>query len=189
VFSYVCAAKLKVIGVHRGREAKVEAFENVKFFQVWEEKCRKLRRSTVNRQIGGEKRSGPLIFTSRRSSGGAYRRRRPTAIGSHSEIPSTIGSGEDVWSKRTRRKDLGCQIWSRYPTAVRLDRSCTRLSIGILAIGNRDSRGRVNRDIPSLETSERSGPSIRRDAWQRSTSSGKVPTRKRPSVFSSSGYR
>jgi hypothetical protein len=40
------------------------------------------------------KRSGPLISTSRRSSGGAYRRRRPTAVGSHIEIPSAIGSGE-----------------------------------------------------------------------------------------------
>jgi hypothetical protein len=32
-------------------------------------------------------------FTSRRSSGGAYRRRRLTAVGSHSEIPSAVESG------------------------------------------------------------------------------------------------
>jgi hypothetical protein len=97
-------------------------------------KCRSSGGSTTAVRSAGGKRSGPLVSTSRRSSGGATRR-RSTAVGSHSEIPSAVGSGEDAQSlasgeERTRRKDLSRQIWSRYPSAVGLDRSCTRFTIG-----------------------------------------------------------
>jgi hypothetical protein len=84
-------------GARREKEAKVEAFERLKFSQVRKkvQEAQEEQRQPSDRQ---ENRSGPLDFTSRRSSGGAYRRRRPTAVGSHIEIPSAVGSGEVVRS-------------------------------------------------------------------------------------------
>jgi hypothetical protein len=82
----------------RGKSARAEAFENVKLFQDWEENAagQKGQREPSDRRRG--ERSGPLISMSRRSSGGAYRRRRPIVVGSHTEIPSAVGSGEGAQS-------------------------------------------------------------------------------------------
>jgi hypothetical protein len=51
--------------------------------------------SNRSRRIGWRRKIWTIEeFTFRRSSGGAYSRRRTIAIGSHSEIPSAVGSGE-----------------------------------------------------------------------------------------------
>jgi hypothetical protein len=51
---------------------------------------RELRRRSVIHQISGRKRSGPLKNL---CPGGACRKSRPTAMVSHEEIPTAIGSG------------------------------------------------------------------------------------------------
>jgi hypothetical protein len=69
------------------KEAKVEALEKLKFFQGREESAEALeeQRQPSDRQT--KEIWTVEEFTSRRSSGEAYSRRRPTAVGSHSEIP------------------------------------------------------------------------------------------------------
>jgi hypothetical protein len=58
------AGKTQCYRVHRGKKAKVEAFEHLKFFQVWEERAQ----AQEEQQLPSDdpKRSGPLkVFTSR----------------------------------------------------------------------------------------------------------------------------
>jgi hypothetical protein len=65
----------------------------------------KLRRSSNSRQIGRKEKIWTVEeSTSRRSSGGAYRRRRPTAVGSHREIPTVVRSGEVAHRVSLRRR-------------------------------------------------------------------------------------
>jgi hypothetical protein len=162
----------------RKGKAKVEAFEEFEISPKSGKKgVHKLRRSTAAVGSTERRRSGPLVYTSRRSSGGAYRRRRLTAVGSSlaSRIPSAVGSGGDDQSlvsgaAQARRTDLSRQILSSgYPSAVRLEvvrelhevylhgkeEEKSRQEVkpsGYWHSRNRDSRGRVNRDITSLET-------------------------------------
>jgi hypothetical protein len=55
-------------------------------------------------EIGGENKSGPLVYMTRRSSERAYEKRRSTVIGSHSKILSAVRFGEEA-----RRLRLGFQ--------------------------------------------------------------------------------
>jgi hypothetical protein len=52
-------SETQVEGSQRRRNAKVQAFGNEEFFQVWEEIIGSSREHS-NRRIGGESRSGPL---------------------------------------------------------------------------------------------------------------------------------
>jgi hypothetical protein len=54
-------SETQVEGSQRRRNAKVQAFGNEEFFQVWEENTGSPREHS-NRQIGGERRSAPLDF-------------------------------------------------------------------------------------------------------------------------------
>jgi hypothetical protein len=89
--------RLKVEELAERKEAKVEAFGNVKFFQGKEEGAQKLRRGSTSHLIGRREEIWTVEdLCPGRSSEEAHRRRRPTAVGSHIEIPSAVGSGEDA---------------------------------------------------------------------------------------------
>jgi hypothetical protein len=75
-------------------------------------KCRKKARACSGRAAPAVRSTGTEIwtveeFTSRRSSGGAYSRRRPTTVGSHKEIPIAVGSREVAQRLSLRRSDIG----------------------------------------------------------------------------------
>jgi hypothetical protein len=83
--------------------------------------------------------------------------RRLWTVGCSHRIPSAVGSGEDAQSLASggahKRMDLNRQILSRYPSAVGLDRSCTRFTIGTSAIGKSGvTRTRKSRHFKSRNT-------------------------------------
>jgi hypothetical protein len=106
--------------------------------------------SNRNRRIGWRKKIWTVEeFTSRRSSRGAHRRKRPTAVRSHEEIPSAVGSGESTRSlvvegERTRGTNLGRQIWVDTRQSSDLHEVAWRLSLW-------EQQGISHREIGILE--------------------------------------
>jgi hypothetical protein len=139
-------------------------------------RVRKRRRNTKVQAFGNEEET-------RRSSGGAYRRKNPTTVGSQEEIPSSVGSGEVAHGLASgggahRRRDLSHQVSDQIPSVVRSAEAAQGLAVGISAIGNRSSRGRENWDSASRKIPTGSGPSVGRRAR------GGDPA---PSAFGASG--
>jgi hypothetical protein len=84
--------KLRVEEPHKRRtRTKVEAFGNLEFFQVQEESAQ-AQEGAQQPSDRLEKEIWTVGFYVQGAPEQAYRRGRSTAIGSHSEIPSAIGS-------------------------------------------------------------------------------------------------
>jgi hypothetical protein len=87
--TFLYAQRSSSKGVRRERKkTKVEAFENLKFFQVWEESAQKLRRSTTVGSAG--ERDLDRWFHVQEASGEAHRR----------EIDRQIGEKVRLWNRR-----------------------------------------------------------------------------------------
>jgi hypothetical protein len=81
------------VGRQKGT-TKVGAFEIFKFSQVWDESTQGAQEEQRQPSDWQKEKIWTIEeFTSRRSSEGACRKRRPTAIGSHEEISTVVGSG------------------------------------------------------------------------------------------------
>jgi hypothetical protein len=78
----------------RRKETKVEAFENLKFFQVWEESAQKLRREQQQPSDRLEKKIWTIGFHVQEGSGEAHTEEEISHRISL-RYPSAIGSGED----------------------------------------------------------------------------------------------
>jgi hypothetical protein len=86
-------------GARRGDIKKVEAFENWKFFQVSEERVQAQEEATAALRSAGEKRSGPLVLTSREQQRSAQEE-EIVSIRSCSGSPTTVRSVENgIWIK------------------------------------------------------------------------------------------
>jgi hypothetical protein len=137
----------------RKKSTKVEAFGRFGILPSIGRKCASSGENN-SRWIDGEKRSGPLVATSREE----YRRRKLWTIGCSYRNPIIRWIGRrcselSLWSKRIRRMDLNRQILSRYPLAVGLDRSCMRVTIGTSTIVKSGfSRSRNLRHFKSRNT-------------------------------------
>jgi hypothetical protein len=101
---------------------KPRAWRNPNSFKRRKKAPRKLRRSSVSRQIGGRKRSGPLKNL---RPGGTQEeptiREGPTVVGSHEEIPSVVGLGRvarRLASGRGARKEEGSEPSDREQVPV-----------------------------------------------------------------------
>jgi hypothetical protein len=86
-------AKLRVEEFARGKSTKVEAFENVKFFQVWEEGTQGAQEGEIVAVGSAGNRDLDRWFPrpEKRTEGGGC-----GSSDVHIEISSTVGSGEDA---------------------------------------------------------------------------------------------